>query len=331
MAKRLSSLSVKSLRLALLIFLIFFMLVFSVLFSALMSVNFFTFSSRVVTPSVGIDSGVIGEVSLADTHDYGKVNITAGFTFYENSSVQSGINTDFVVTGSSGSFTLLPGFSATLYSPPLPSSVVVFSGSWVLDAWVSADVPGTLDVAFSSVDSSGGIVAVAASGSTQTIGTSMSEVKTSFNGSQIAVPSGGYLVANITNNNSSNFTIYWGLGQATNFQTPKDYDYVLKLTNNVSSDYSVNLLVYNYSGINRLTNMTVSLYSPSMHEQEIIIANGALIQDAGTAVTLTANSELYISVTASANMFGTSHVILLIKVPSMGSPFFYDTLNFTVN
>ena len=146
------------------------------------------------------------------------------------------------------------------------------------DLWASATSTGALKLTFSAIDSSNNFIASAASGNTGTIGTTKSEVKTTYTGSQISVPTGGRLVANITNPSSSGvtFTIYWGPGQTTNFQTPADYDYVLTLTNSASTSYSVSLSTYSSSATGRHLNITLSAYSPSV--QEIIITNGVLTQ-----------------------------------------------------
>ena len=166
-------------------------------------------------------------------------------------------NTAFFIQTLTGSFTVAPGSSAFLCSPASPSTTTVYPGSWVMDLWASATSAGTLSVTFSAVDSSNNIVASAATGSTGTIGTTKSEVKTSFAGSQVSIPSGGRLVANITNPAGSGvtFTIYWGPAQTTNFQTPADYDYVLALTNSASSAYSVSLSTYSSSTLSRTSKL----------------------------------------------------------------------------
>ncbi len=240
-------------------------------------------------------------------------------------------NTDFFVQTLTGSFAIAPGSSAFLCSPAVPTVTSVYSGSWMTDFWASATSAGVLSVTFSASDSSNNIVASAASGTTGTIGTSKSEVKTAFTGSQISVPTGGRLIANITNPTGSGitFTIYWGPGQTTNFQTPADYDYILTLTNSASSPYSVSLSTYSSSAITRILNMTLSAYSPST--QEIIVTNGALTQSSGPTLTLPAGSTLYVRLYATANAFGNSNIIVLIKATPAAGPFFNDAMNLLLN
>lgn len=240
-------------------------------------------------------------------------------------------NTAFFIQTLTGSFTVAPGSSAFICSPASPSTTTIYPGTWVMDLWASATSAGTLSVTFSAVNSSNNIVASAATGNTGTIGTTKSEVKTSFTGSQISVPSGGRLVADISNPAGSvkNFTIYWGPAQTTNFQTPADYDYVLALTNSASSAYSVSPSTYSSSTLSRLLNLTVSMYSPST--QEIIVTNGTLTQSSGPTLALPPSSTLYIRLYATANAFGSSNIVLLLKVTPTARPFFNDVVNLTLN
>jgi hypothetical protein len=186
-------------------------------------------------------------------------------------------------------------------------------------------------VLFVTIDSSNIITALAASGATGTITTSKSEVKTTFSGSQISVPSGGRLLAIITNSagGAATFTIYWGTGQVTNYQTPSNFDYVLKIVNSATASYSVSLSTSSSSSINRLTNLTVFIYSPNTNE--IIIINGAFTLSSGPAKTLPSSSTLFIAVTARANAFGTSNIVLLMKFAPSTKPFAYDVIKLNVN
>ena len=240
-------------------------------------------------------------------------------------------NTDFFVQTLTGSFTIAPGASAFLCSPAVPNAIAIYSGSWITDLWASSTSAGVLTVTFSAADSSSNIVASAVSGTTGTIGTSKSEVKTTYAGSQINVPTGGRLIADITNpaGSGKTFTIYWGPGQTTNFQTPADYDYILTLTNSASSPYSVSLSTYSFTALGRLLNMTLSAYSPST--QEITVTNGALTQSTSPTLTVPPSSTLYIRLYATANGFGNSNIILLVKAASAAGPFFNDAINLTLN
>jgi hypothetical protein len=239
--------------------------------------------------------------------------------------------TAFSAPTSSSSFTIATGTSIYLYSPIFASATTVYAGSWVLDLWASATSSGTMSVSFVALDSSNNTVASAASGNTATIGTSKSEVKTTFTGAQISVPVGGYLVASITNpaGSGNTFTIYWGSGQTTNYQTPADFDYILTISNSASTAYYLSLSTYSSSSISRLTNLTITVYSPVSNQ--VIITNGAFTQSSGSAVTLSASSTLYIKVYAAANSFGSSNIVLLMKFSPDSRPFAYDVVNLMVN
>lgn len=240
-------------------------------------------------------------------------------------------NTDFSVPTSSGSFTLPAGSSVLLYSPTFASARTIYAGSWVLDLWAAATSSGTLNVGFEAINSAETVVSTAASGTTGAIGTTQSEVITSFSGVQISVPAGGRLVANISNpvGSGRTFTIYWGLGQSTNYQTPSEYDYVVEIANSAAAPYYLSLSVHSSSGISRLTNLTVTIYSPSTNQ--IIINNGAFTQSTGPTFTILASSSAYIKVHASANAYASSNVVLLMKYRSSSTPFAYDVVNLTVN
>jgi hypothetical protein len=240
-------------------------------------------------------------------------------------------DTSLSAPSSSGSFTVAAGSSAFLWSPTFPSASTVYAGSWLLDLWTLATSSGTMNVLLLAVDSSNAVTALAASGSTGTIGIAKSEVQTTFSGSQIIVPSSGRLLAILTNPTGSGrtFTIYWGTGQVTNFRTPSDYDYVLRITNSASSSYLVSLSAYSSSSISRITSMVVYIYAPST--TEIVITNGAFTQSSGPTVTLSASSTLYVRLSASANAFGSSSVVLLLKITPSTRPFCYDVLSLAVS
>jgi hypothetical protein len=240
-------------------------------------------------------------------------------------------DTGFSAPGAGTSFTVTDGQSVFLWSPIYPSATTIYKGSWLLDLWASSSASDVMRVLFVTIDSSNIITALAASGATGTITTSKSEVKTTFSGSQISVPSGGRLLAIITNSagGAATFTIYWGTGQVTNYQTPSNFDYVLKIVNSATTSYSVSLSTSSSSSINRLTNLTVFIYSPNTNE--IIIINGAFTLSSGPAKTLPSSSTLFIAVTARANAFGTSNIVLLMKFAPSTKPFAYDVIKLNVN
>lgn len=247
-----------------------------------------------------------------------------------STSVSSPINdTSLSTPSSSDSYDIPAGSSAYLWSPTFTNTTTIYSGSWVLDLWAKAS-SGTMNVMFAAVNSSGAITSIAASGKTGTILTSESEIKTTFSGSNITVPSGGRLVAILNNPaGSGTCTVYWGPSSMTNFQTPKDFSHIIAIKNTVSSSYSVSITAYSTSSISRLTNLTVSLCSPET--TEVKITNGVLTQSSGTGVKLNGGSTLYVHAVATANAFGCSNITLLIKISTGGGPYFYQVLNLTVN
>jgi len=239
-------------------------------------------------------------------------------------------NTDLTAPVTSGSFTVSAGYSAFLWSPAYTSAATIYAGTWTLDLWALASSQGSMDVLL-LVYSGGAVTDWIASGSTDPVSTSKSEVNTSLTGPETSVPSGDRLLAVLTNPTGSGitFTIYWGAGQATNFETPSDFDYVLRFVNSGSSDYSVSLSVYSYSSIGRITNVTVYLYSPST--TEIVITDGAVSQSSGSAVTLSASSTLYVRLQASADEFGSSNIVLFATISPGTNPFCYYVMDITVN
>ncbi len=241
------------------------------------------------------------------------------------------LNTGFSVPTSSGSFSVVAGASVSLQSPTFSKPTTVYSGSYLLDLWASATVSGNMWVSFRVIDSSNNAVATIASGNTGSIGTVKSEVKTAFAGSQITIPAGGHLIANITNPTGSGttFTIYWGAGQSTNYQTPADYDYIIAIVNSASASAYLSLSTYNASALNRLTNVTITSYSPSTNQ--VVITNGVITQSAGPTMAIAASSTLYLKVHTVANAFGSSNIVLLMKFSSGSKPFAYEFINLTVN
>jgi len=239
-------------------------------------------------------------------------------------------NTGLSDPSSSGSFTVPAGSSAFLWSPAYPSAATIYSGDWTLDLWASATSQGSMDVLF-LVLSGDSVTSWAASGSTEPISTSMSEVTSSYAASEVTVLSGDRLLAVLTNPTGSGitFTIYWGTGQVTYFETTNDYDYVLRLVNSGSSDYYVSLSVCSYSSIDRIASMTVYLYSPST--AEIVITDGAVSQSSGATVSLSASSTLYVQLRASADAFGSSSIVLFVSISPGTNPFSYYVMDITVN
>ena len=103
---------------------------------------------------------------------------------------------------------------------------------------------------------------------------------------------------------------------------PDTYDYVLKVVNQVESNWTVYLSVYDSSNIGRLSNCAVSFHDGSPGNQ-IQIAGGVITQSTGPQYDLLGFSTAYISIDdlqASSN--GTSYVYVYLTIlPSNMSPF----------
>jgi hypothetical protein len=239
-------------------------------------------------------------------------------------------NTALTAPATSGSFTVSAGYSAFLWSPAYTSAATIYAGTWALDLWAMASSQGSMDVLL-LVYSSGTVTDWIVSDSTDPVSTSKSEVITTFAGPETSISSGDRLLAVLTNPTGSGitYTIYWGTGQTTNFDTPSDFDYVLRFVNSGSTSYSVSLSVYSYSSIDRITSMNVSLYSPAT--AQVLIADGAVTQSSGSSVTLSGSSTLYVRIQAVADEFGSSSIVLYAAISPGTNPFCYYAIDVTVN
>jgi hypothetical protein len=103
---------------------------------------------------------------------------------------------------------------------------------------------------------------------------------------------------------------------------PSTYDYVLEVVNQVGSNWTVYLSVYDSSNIGRLSNCTVSFHDGSPSNQ-IQISGGAITQSTGPQYALPGSSTIYISINnLQATSTGTSYLyVYLIILPSNMSPF----------
>jgi hypothetical protein len=110
-------------------------------------------------------------------------------------------------------------------------------------------------------------------------------------------------------------------------ESGSNYDYVLKVVNQVSDNWIVNLQVYDSSNIGRLLSLNISLYDGTSSNQ-IAISDGSIIKYEGEQYDLqeSPGSTLYISVSnLQTNISGTSylHVYLKIQVPGKSTCLFY--------
>ena len=98
------------------------------------------------------------------------------------------------------------------------------------------------------------------------------------------------------------------------FAKPANYDYVLKIVNQVTDAWKIRLKAYNQSNIGRLSNCTIYFYNGGGVSRQIYILNGAYSQQFGNWYDLTGLSTVYIAMTVSATSTGTSYVYAYLEV-----------------
>jgi hypothetical protein len=249
-------------------------------------------------------------------------------------------DTSLASPATSGSQVLTATTSAYLWSAAYSSGETLYPGVWTADLWASATASGTLLVSAYAVDSSNNIVAtLLTTGSTVTVGTSKGESKTTFSMAGGTVPANGRIMVVVTApaGGPASFTLYWGSGELTNFQTPPKYDYVLTISTPAGTSWNVNLAVASSSGIARLTNATVWLKVPdsppyTVFSQQIALLSGAFTKSAGSSVSLAASTTMYAYLYVTASSVGTSTIVLTLRVqPSSTTPYSLYTVVLTVN
>ena len=93
-----------------------------------------------------------------------------------------------------------------------------------------------------------------------------------------------------------------------------NYDYILKVANQVAYAWKINLKVYDSFNIVRLTNTTISFHDGTSSDQ-VIISNGNITQSEGTIYNLTGNVIMYIKIgNVQANATGTSYLYTYLKI-----------------
>lgn len=249
-------------------------------------------------------------------------------------------DTSLTTPVASGSQALTTTTSAYLWSAAYASGEALYSGAWTADFWASAATSGALSVSVYAVTSANGVSAtLLTTGTTGTVGTAKGEVKTTFTLPAGTVPSNGMILVVITApaGGPASFTLYWGAGQSTNFQTPAKYDYVLKINSPAGTAWNVNLAVASSAGLARLTNATVWLKVPdspiySVFSQQIALLSGSFTKSTGSAVTLAASTTMYVYLYSTASSVGASSIVLTLKVqPSAASPYSTYTIVLTIN
>jgi len=98
------------------------------------------------------------------------------------------------------------------------------------------------------------------------------------------------------------------------------YDYVLKVVNQVTYDWKVNLKVYDSSTIGRLSSATISLHDGTTSTQ-IIVSGGVITQSEGALYDLAGSATIYISMNnlqATTSETSSLYVYLKAEIPNSG-------------
>lgn len=101
------------------------------------------------------------------------------------------------------------------------------------------------------------------------------------------------------------------------FHKPANYDYVLKVVNQVTDAWKIRLSAYNQSNIGRLSNCTIYFYDGGEVSRQIQVLNGEYTQQNGTWYDLANLGTVYIALAISVSGAGFSyvHVYLEVLVP----------------
>jgi hypothetical protein len=178
----------------------------------------------IILSVIGVSASATS-VTIASVHDEVKYAILTYVYYLISSTVTTttpSTNTALTPPGGSGSHNLLIGSSAYLWSTQFLAATTISSGNWLLDLWASSLLGGSMTVSIYITDSSGAVQStIVNGGTTNAIGASNGQVATSFSGSQVSVPSNGYIEVVLTIPAVSTMTLYWGVAQLTNFQVPK--------------------------------------------------------------------------------------------------------------
>jgi hypothetical protein len=94
------------------------------------------------------------------------------------------------------------------------------------------------------------------------------------------------------------------------------YDYVLRIVNQVSDNWTINLRVYDSSNIGRLSSLNISLHDGASSNQ-IAVSDGSIVKSEGDAYSLVGGVgvTVYISMSnLSATTSGTSSIYAYLKI-----------------
>jgi hypothetical protein len=97
---------------------------------------------------------------------------------------------------------------------------------------------------------------------------------------------------------------------------PTDYNFVLKVVNNITGHWKIRLKAYSQSNIGRLNNCAIYFHNASDEfSSQVYIANGSYIQQIGPWYDWpTSVAEIYIAVTLQANNSEISYVNVYLEI-----------------
>ncbi len=98
--------------------------------------------------------------------------------------------------------------------------------------------------------------------------------------------------------------------------SPQTYDYVLRVVNQVSGNWTINLQVYNSINIDRLSSLNISLYDGNSSNQ-IAISEGSIVKSEGEPYNLSGGlgSTIYVSMSnLEATTTDTSYIYVDLKI-----------------
>ncbi len=92
------------------------------------------------------------------------------------------------------------------------------------------------------------------------------------------------------------------------------YDYVLRINNQEADNWTINLQVYDDSGVARLSKTTIGFQNGNSSDQ-IMVSDGTMLQGEGPPYSLAGNATIYINMSnVQANTEGTSYIYTYLEI-----------------
>ena len=116
-----------------------------------------------------------------------------------------------------------------------------------------------------------------------------------------------------------------GFGSEETCGRAENYDFVLRVANQVANNWTINLQVYDSSNLARLSSATISFHDGNSSDQ-IIVSDGSITQSEGLPYNLAGNATIYISMSnlqATTNDLSYLYVHLKIQVPDTSTYMLY--------